>query len=45
MIIIIVLKPYSGVDLGPDSGHELGWSLTSVNLKIKIAIVIVLRAN
>jgi hypothetical protein len=45
VIIIIILKPDSRVNLGQDSGHNSSWLLTYVNVRIKMVIIIVLKPN
>jgi hypothetical protein len=45
MVIIIVLKLDSRVNLKQRSGHELGLLLTRFNVRIKMIIIIVLKPN
>jgi hypothetical protein len=47
MVIIIVLKPDSSVNLGQVSGHRFNGQheLTQINIRIKIIIIIVLKPN
>ena len=45
IVIIIILKPYPGIDPGPNSTHGLGWLLTQVNVRIKMIIIIILKLN
>jgi len=45
MIIIIVLKPNSRVNLELSSVHESSLPLIRINLKIKVIIIIILKPD
>jgi hypothetical protein len=46
IIIIIILKLNSGINLEQSSGHKSGWpGWTQISMKIKVIIIIVLKLN